>query len=303
MSVAAMTWVLKNSEAQLGARLVMIAIADEADAEGRNAWPSIARIAHHSRLSIRNVRRLLAKLEKGGELLIHPGTGRHGVHIYTLPGVSSSRPGGGSPNPAPPPAPDPRWRQKYTRKPASRGDATSSPIEPETGYSRDDGAPSPRGDNLAGLPGMTISPPGDDRSSSQGMTLRHPTQEQTREEDPKPPPDPPTAAASGPAAQAHGQETSLGPLPDWIPKNAWEHYIEMREFIRKPMTPRAILLAIKALDLLMSRGNPPEAVLNQSILNSWPGLYGVDDGRAVRSAERQRRNLDAIEEGVRRANR
>jgi hypothetical protein len=58
VSVAAMTWVLKNSEAQLGAMLVMIAIADEADAEGRKVWPSVARIAHHSRLSIRSVKLL-----------------------------------------------------------------------------------------------------------------------------------------------------------------------------------------------------------------------------------------------------
>jgi hypothetical protein len=51
----------------------MIAIADEANAEGRNAWPSIGRIARHRRLSVRNVKRLLPILEKSGELIIDAG--------------------------------------------------------------------------------------------------------------------------------------------------------------------------------------------------------------------------------------
>ena len=54
----------------------MIAIADEANAEGRNAWPSIERIARHSRLWVRNVKRLLPILEKSGELIIDAGVGR-----------------------------------------------------------------------------------------------------------------------------------------------------------------------------------------------------------------------------------
>jgi len=68
--VAAITWVLINSEAVLGAQLVMIATTDEANSEGRNAWPSIKRIAQHSRFSVRNVKTLLPKLEKSGELRI-----------------------------------------------------------------------------------------------------------------------------------------------------------------------------------------------------------------------------------------
>ena len=44
LSVGAITWVLTHSEAELGARLIMLAIADEADSEGRNAWASIERI-------------------------------------------------------------------------------------------------------------------------------------------------------------------------------------------------------------------------------------------------------------------
>jgi DNA-binding transcriptional regulator PaaX len=91
MSVAAMNWVLENSEATLGARLVMIAIADAANQEGKNAWPSIARIARHSRLSPRRVKVLLHRLEASGELQVDRGAGPSGVHRYSLPLMRASR--------------------------------------------------------------------------------------------------------------------------------------------------------------------------------------------------------------------
>ena len=53
-------------------------------------------------------------------------------------------------------------------------------------------------------------------------------------------------------------------------------YVEMRKKIKKPMTDRAIELAVKKLDKL-SEGNSSTAieVLNQSILNCWQDLYPV----------------------------
>ena len=64
-------------------------------------------------------------------------------------------------------------------------------------------------------------------------------------------------------------------IPDWIPTEAWDGYIEMRKKIRKPMTDRAVTLAIKTLDYLRSAGHDPGAVLDQSVLNSWQGLFAI----------------------------
>ena len=64
-------------------------------------------------------------------------------------------------------------------------------------------------------------------------------------------------------------------LPDWIPADAWDGYLEMRKKIKKPMTPTAQNLAIKKLQALMTAGHAPRDVLEQSILNSWQGLFGV----------------------------
>lgn len=64
-------------------------------------------------------------------------------------------------------------------------------------------------------------------------------------------------------------------LPNWIPADAWAGYVEMRQKIKKPMTDRARTLAIKTLDYLRADGNDPGAVLDQSTLNSWQGLFAI----------------------------
>lgn len=65
-------------------------------------------------------------------------------------------------------------------------------------------------------------------------------------------------------------------IPSWIPAEAWAGYVEMRVAIKKPLkTERAINLAINTLDRLRADGNDPAAVLDQSTLNSWQGLFAV----------------------------
>lgn len=64
-------------------------------------------------------------------------------------------------------------------------------------------------------------------------------------------------------------------LPSWIPKDAWDAYLEMRRRIRKPMTQRAMELAVIELAKLRDQGHDPKAVLDQSTLHSWQGLFEV----------------------------
>lgn len=85
-------------------------------------------------------------------------------------------------------------------------------------------------------------------------------------------------------------------LPDWIPDRAWRDYEEMRQRIRKPMTDRARELAVRQLADLRVRGHPPEAVLQQSIFNSWQGLFEIKSGGGnglSKAEQRQRSNLAA----------
>lgn len=64
-------------------------------------------------------------------------------------------------------------------------------------------------------------------------------------------------------------------LPEWIEAQTWNDYEEMRRKIKKPLTERAREIAVKKLLQLRSQGFSVEEVLEQSIFNSWQGLFEV----------------------------
>ena len=73
-------------------------------------------------------------------------------------------------------------------------------------------------------------------------------------------------------------------LPDYLDREVWNGYEEMRRKIRKPLTDRARSLAIAELARLRTQGCDPDAVLNQSILNSWQGLFELKSNGAKNGA-------------------
>jgi hypothetical protein len=73
-------------------------------------------------------------------------------------------------------------------------------------------------------------------------------------------------------------------LPDSIPVDAWNGYLEMRIMIKKPMSERAKVLAVTRLEKLKTQGHDPRGVLDQSTLNSWQGLFPVKQGQTGQSA-------------------
>lgn len=83
------------------------------------------------------------------------------------------------------------------------------------------------------------------------------------------------AAKSKPSAKVKRQPAD--PLPDWIPLPAWEGFLEMRKENGKSPTPRAIELLITKLEKLRSNGHDPGAVLDQSTLNNWTGIFELKD--------------------------
>jgi len=82
--------VLRSSQSAGAARLVMVAIAERADDDGAEAWPSLDTIAHDARIDRATVKRALLRLEAAGELVIIRGGGRRTNH-YVIPGVPRSR--------------------------------------------------------------------------------------------------------------------------------------------------------------------------------------------------------------------
>lgn len=74
MSVTAISRVWERSRAKGSELLVLLAIADYADDEGRNAWPSVQKLADKSRMTERGVRDVLRRLADDGELAVERNT-------------------------------------------------------------------------------------------------------------------------------------------------------------------------------------------------------------------------------------
>ena len=93
------------------------------------------------------------------------------------------------------------------------------------------------------------------------------------------------------------EESKVAALPDWLPKEAWSAWLEVRAKNRAPNTPRALGLAIKALERFKSEGGDVIAILEQSTLRGWRGLFPVKDGKPDYSAVQ--RQIEEEERGGR----
>jgi Helix-turn-helix domain len=87
LSWQAVTWVLEESEATLGSRLVLLSIASHANREGKCAFPSLDTIAKETLMCRREVIYCVGALEESGELRVHRGIGRGNPNNYELPFV------------------------------------------------------------------------------------------------------------------------------------------------------------------------------------------------------------------------
>ena len=68
MSAAITGWVLDHSPTVGAARLVLIVLADHANNDGSNAWPSVSTIARQANCSMSTAHRVLRELEAGGQI-------------------------------------------------------------------------------------------------------------------------------------------------------------------------------------------------------------------------------------------
>lgn len=74
-------------------------------------------------------------------------------------------------------------------------------------------------------------------------------------------------------------------LPDWIPVDAWNSFLAMRKAIKKPVFVDGLPIAVKKLEALRLAGNDPRAVLEQSTMNNYQGLFEVKGGSQQRNGQ------------------
>jgi len=77
-------------------------------------------------------------------------------------------------------------------------------------------------------------------------------------------------------------------LPDWVPVEAWEGWLEMRRTKGAKPTGRALALSIEQLRKLADAGHPPGDVLDQSTRELWLGLFPIKDSQNEQSRSTRR---------------
>jgi hypothetical protein len=82
----------------------------------------------------------------------------------------------------------------------------------------------------------------------------------------------------GKEQEGKGKDMREHPLPVWIDRAAWGGFVEMRESIKAPLkTERAANLIIAKLQRLKETGQDPNAILDQSTMNSWKGVFELKE--------------------------
>lgn len=87
-------------------------------------------------------------------------------------------------------------------------------------------------------------------------------------------------------------------IPDWIPAEQWNAFLEMRRDQKKNPTPRAVSLLIGKLERLRSSGHDPGAVLDQSTLRNWTDVYAIKDGNHGQRQHTARDRRDGFEQAA-----
>ena len=63
------------------------------------------------------------------------------------------------------------------------------------------------------------------------------------------------------------------PIPDWVPVEPWNAYLEMRKAKKAPATPAAIARTICDLSKCRDEGHDPGEVLMRSVQRAWTGRF------------------------------
>ena len=97
---------------------------------------------------------------------------------------------------------------------------------------------------------------------------------------------------------------AIAPLAEWIPLEAWGAWREMRQKTRKPLTERAVDIAIRKLARFRAEGHDIRAIIEEATLNCWMSFYAPRQagGKGAQDANaRSARTTANLQEALRRS--
>ena len=68
-------------------------------------------------------------------------------------------------------------------------------------------------------------------------------------------------------------------LPEWVNREDWIGFCDMRKSIKKPLSERACKIALAKLEGFKTQGENISEVLKQSVFHNWQGLFKVKDSK------------------------
>lgn len=97
------------------------------------------------------------------------------------------------------------------------------------------------------------------------------------------------------------KNSPLVDLPDWIPLENWNAFIENRKQLKKPATEKAIKLLIAKLETFKNQGHNIAEILDQSTISGWSGVFLVNKASKQNSGSQHQDQIRAFMErhGVR----
>lgn len=257
MSIQAVQWAF-SLELPPTSKYVLVAVADHADEMGR-CWPSPSHIVAKTGLSERSVRYALRGL-KAAKIIIE--------------GASRGR------------SLDLRLSLETTEV----TDEMKQIIEAET-----DTKKSKTGSRCRKPAADAASRPAAAAANRQEMPLNRqqlpPYRTIKNHQEPSLPPKPPSDTPVVRVVKderdmtfrsADGSETIR--VPDFVPLEAWNGYLQMRDKKKKTPTARAVRLVIRDLEKFHVAGHDVGAILDKSTVNAWTDVYAPKGPSATRPA-------------------
>ena len=81
-------------------------------------------------------------------------------------------------------------------------------------------------------------------------------------------------------------------LPDWIPKETWDIFLEVRKAKKCPNTARALNMLINKMSKFRDRGIDIKEEMERSILNGWKDIYEPRKGNNYGQTGRSKQSLE-----------
>ncbi len=271
MSLRYMRWAF-SQPIPTTARFVLVALADFADDEGR-AWPSVAAICEKTGIKNRAVRYAIESLEAAGLLSRHD-SGRRSPGYVLNEEIEFSG--------------EFSVRRAETEKPAPR--ATKGKDEAGTKCLK------------SGTSCHTEVASGATEVAPRAIEVASGAKKVARDAAPKNHQEPPRTINEPLPLKAplvKSDPAGAVTIPDWIPTEPWNGFLEARKAKRVKTSDRAVKLLIAELGRLRAIGEDPGEVLDQSTMRGWTGVFPVKN-RLAPSASQKNSNGGALHDRLQR---